>query len=369
MIRVLNVISDSNIGGAGRVLLNYLRCADRSRFEVLTAVPRGSLLKERIEALGDAVCEVDGLAERSYHPRDVRALTSLIRALRPDIVHTHGALSARLAAKRCRVPVIVMTKHCPAHRGGAASRAAHRVLDTHWTDAVVAVSEAVGRQLAASGTPERLIHVVHNGIVPQEPAPAAAREELRRRLGLDAGHIWIGAAARLEPVKGVDLFLDAALRLAGRRQDLRFAVFGTGSEAERLRALSEPLGDAVRFCGFVDEIEQALSLLDVTAVPSREEAFCLTAAESLAMGTPVAAFDVDGVSEVVRDGETGLLAPAGDAEALARVIARLADDARLRERLGENGRRLVRERFTAEAAARALEAVYTRELAAKGRPV
>ena len=101
MIRVLNIISDSNIGGAGRVLLNYLRCADRSRFEVLTAVPRGSLLKAPLEALGGTVYEVDALAERSWHPKDVGTLARLLRRLRPDVVHTHGALSARLAAKRC----------------------------------------------------------------------------------------------------------------------------------------------------------------------------------------------------------------------------------------------------------------------------
>jgi len=368
LIRVLNIISDSNIGGAGRVLLNYLRCADRSRFETLAAVPRGSLLKAPLEELGGIVYEVDGLAERSLHPADVHTISLLLRQLRPDVVHTHGALSARIAAKRCGVPAIVMTKHCPAHRGGMLSRSAHRAVDTCLTDAVVAVSEAVGRQLREAGTPERLIHVISNGIVPSETSDTAG-DALRERLGLDAGRLWVGVAARMEPVKGVDLFLDAALQLAKRRGDLCFAVFGTGSEAERLREQAEPLGDAVRFCGFVDEIEQALALLDVVVVPSREEAFCLTAAEALSTGTPVAAFDVDGVGEVVRNEETGLLAPAGDTAALARAVERLVDDAELRRRLGENGKRLVRERFTAEAMARTLEALYEQTLAAKGRTV
>ncbi|MBR0312426.1 MAG: glycosyltransferase, partial [Oscillospiraceae bacterium] len=110
MIRVLNVISDSNIGGAGRVLLNYLQYADRSRFETMIAVPRGSLLCEPLRELGGVVHEVDGLAERSYHKDDVRTLMELIRKVDPDIVHTHGALSGRIAGRRCGKAVIY-TRH------------------------------------------------------------------------------------------------------------------------------------------------------------------------------------------------------------------------------------------------------------------
>lgn len=98
MIRVLNVISDTNIGGAGRVILNYLRYADSSRFETWAAVPRGSLLKAPLEEAGARVLEVDGMADRSYHREDVKALKELIRRERPDLVHTHGALSGRIAA-------------------------------------------------------------------------------------------------------------------------------------------------------------------------------------------------------------------------------------------------------------------------------
>ena len=106
MIRVLNVISDTNIGGAGRVILNYLRFADKSKFETLAAIPRGSLLKEPLEQAGAKVLEVDGMADRSYNRDDVKLLQKVIRSVKPDLVHTHGALSGRIAAKRCHVPVI-----------------------------------------------------------------------------------------------------------------------------------------------------------------------------------------------------------------------------------------------------------------------
>ena len=110
MIRVLNVISDTNIGGAGRVLLNYMSRADREHFDVSVAMPRGSLLKQPLEELGTTVYEVDGLTDRSYHKDDVKELEQLIGQVQPDIVHTHGALSGRIAGRRCG-KVVIYTRH------------------------------------------------------------------------------------------------------------------------------------------------------------------------------------------------------------------------------------------------------------------
>lgn len=366
MIRVLHVISDKNIGGAGRVVLNYLRCCDRSEFETCVAMPRGSLLKASAEELGAAVYEVEGLAQRSYHRDDVRALTELIRTLRPDVVHTHGALSARIAARRCGVKAIFMTRHCAATRGSFASRMAHRIADPLLADCMIAVTQAIGKQMVASGTPEKLIRVIYNGIEPAEPYTGDAREALRQRLGMDDSHIWAGVAARLEPVKGVDRFIEAAELLRGR-EDLRFIVFGVGGEEERLRAMAEPLGDRLRFAGFVSEIEQALGLLDLTVVPSRSEACPLTVLESFSVRTPVCAFAVDGIPDLVCDGENGILAPPDDVRALADGIARLADDPDLRQRMGENGQRAARERFSARDMVRQTELLYRQVLQEKER--
>ena len=81
MIRVLNIISDTNIGGAGRVILNYLSYADRSQYETMVAIPWGSMVKEPLEQAGAQVYEVDGMADRSYHRDDVKVLKELIRRI------------------------------------------------------------------------------------------------------------------------------------------------------------------------------------------------------------------------------------------------------------------------------------------------
>jgi hypothetical protein len=124
MIRVLNIISDTNIGGAGRVLLNYLRYTDRNRFETLVALPRGSLLKPPLEEAGGRVLEVDGIADRSFDRGDIAVLRKLIRQEKPDLVHTHGCFSGRIAARREGVPVIRpfrFRRNCVIRRAGGST--------------------------------------------------------------------------------------------------------------------------------------------------------------------------------------------------------------------------------------------------------
>ena len=111
MIRVIQVISDTNIGGGGRSLLNYLACCDRTRFSPSVVLPRGSALTERVRALDVPVEEIDAMADQSLDWKAVSPLVRIFRREKPDLVHTHGSLSGRIAARiaGCRV---VYTRHC-----------------------------------------------------------------------------------------------------------------------------------------------------------------------------------------------------------------------------------------------------------------
>ena len=110
MIKVLNIISDSNIGGAGKCVLNFLKYYDRKKFAVKVVVPRGSLLKPEIEKLGTKVIEADGITDKSFDLKAVKNLRKIISRSNPDIVHTHGSLSGRIAAKLCGKKIIY-TRH------------------------------------------------------------------------------------------------------------------------------------------------------------------------------------------------------------------------------------------------------------------
>ena len=243
MIRVLNVISDTNIGGAGRVILNYLRYADSSRFETWVAVPKGSLLKEPLEEAGARVLEVDGMADRSYHKEDVKALKELLRRERPDLVHTHGALSGRVAARQCGVPV-VYSRHSafpvPAKLRYPPGRWVNKWLNEHYADRIIAVSPATAENLTDGGISPKKITIVMNGVAPVVPAPSEERARLRVSLGLDEDTFTLGILARLEEYKGHVYLAQAARILKEQGRKFRILAAGTGAfEAELRKAVAE----------------------------------------------------------------------------------------------------------------------------------
>ena len=365
MRSVLYVLTDKNIGGAGRWLLQMLRHIDRERYRVSVLLPEDSLLCGRVRELDVPVLRVAGMCDRSWDAGAFFGMLALFRQEKPDIVHVGASLTARLAARCAGVPLLLMTKHCAAQDGGTARRLLHRYGDSLLTDRILAVSQRIGQELADCGTPPERIAVVPNGIAPIIPYEGAERERFCRQLGLDPAFRWVGIAARLERIKGVDRFLEAARLLAPKFPQVRFAVFGTGSEEDALRCAAADLRERVFFFGFCTEIEQALSLLTVNVVSSRSEAFSLSALEGMSVGVPAAAFAVDGVPEVVRDGETGLLVPEGDVPALAAAIERLLSDEPLRLRLAENGKRLARDTYTAENMVRKTETLYEEILSQK----
>ena len=269
MIRILNIISDTNIGGAGRVILNYLRYADRNKFETLVAIPRGSLLKPLLEEAEVTVYEVDGMADCSYASQDVKALQALIRRVKPDLVHTHGALSGRIAAKRCHVPV-VYSRHSafpvPAKLKYPPGRWVNKLLNEHYADHIIAVSPATRDNLTEGGISPKKITVVMNGVAPVSPISDEQKAALRRSLGLEPDVFTFGILARIEDYKG-HLYLVYAAKLLKDRgySNFRILVAGTGAfEEEVTRAVTEMgVEDVVKMLGFRSDAAALLNIQDV----------------------------------------------------------------------------------------------------------
>ena len=236
MIKVLNIISDTNIGGAGRVILNYLRYTHRDRFETWIALPRGSLLKAPLEEAGGRVLEVDGIADRSYHREDVKTLRALMEVQRPHIVHTHGCLSGRIAAKKCHIPV-VYSRHSafpvPAKLKYPPGRWVNKLVNEHYADRIIAVSPATRDNLTEAGISPRKITVVMNGVSPVPPTAPEERAALRAALSIPPEDTVFGILARLEDYKG-HLYLVEAVRLLKERGREGFTVLvaGTGPFAQ-----------------------------------------------------------------------------------------------------------------------------------------
>jgi glycosyltransferase involved in cell wall biosynthesis len=231
---------------------------------------------------------------------------------------------------------------------------------------VVVISDYERRLLA--GRYPRLqdaMHVVHCGIdldgFPRRPGPAGPPEP--------AGPTSLLCIASLNGYKGHPVLLQACAELRRRGRSLRCTLVGDGPDRAGLEASARRLGiaDAVRFTGFLaaPEVRRLLLESDIVVQPSvvvaggKMEGIPVALMEALAARRPVVASARSGVPELVRDGETGLLVPPGDAEALATAIGRLLDDPALRDRLGRAGRDLVEQQFDVTVSARRLATLLT----------
>ena len=369
MTRVLNLISDTNIGGAGRVLLNYLKYADTARFETLAAVPRGSLLRAPLEEAGARVFEVDAMADRSYDRGDVRTLEELIARARPDLVHTHGCLSGRIAARRRGVPV-VYSRHSafpvPAKLRYPPGRWVNKWINERYADRIIAVSPAARDNLVDAGVSPGKITVVMNGTAPVPRTSPEERAALRRELGLPPGAVVFGILARLEEYKGhLDLIRAARLLKDRGADNFRLLVAGAGSfEGEVARAVrAEGVSDLVLLLGFRSDVAGLLNVLDVQLNASwGTEATSMALLEGMSLGLPTVASDYGGNPWVVRDGETGLIFPRRDPAALAGAMERLMNSSGERAAMGRAARALYEREFTGAAFARRVEEVYRQVL-------
>ena len=365
MMRVLNIISDTNIGGAGRVILNYLRCADRTRFETLVAVPRGSLLKEPLEAEGARVYEVDGMADRSYHREDVKVLQDLIRQVKPDLVHTHGALSGRIAARRCRVPV-VYSRHSafpvPAKLKYPPGRWVNKLVNEHYADHIIAVSPATRDNLVDSGISPKKITVVMNGIAPVPETSQEERAALRESLGLARNTFLFGILARIEDYKGHLYLVHAAKLLKDQgRTDFQVLVAGTGSFEEEVRRAVVEMGvdDVVQMLGFRSDVGELLNILDVQLNASYgTEATSLALLEGMSLGLPSIVSDYGGNPYLIEHGVNGLIFPSQDSLALSKCMVRLMDHPNEVKNMGRRARERFNDQFTGQVFARNIERIY-----------
>ena len=365
MIRILNIISDTNIGGAGRVILNYLRYADRNKFETLVAIPRGSLLKPLLEEAEVTVYEVDGMADCSYASQDVKALQALIRRVKPDLVHTHGALSGRIAAKRCHVPV-VYSRHSafpvPAKLKYPPGRWVNKLLNEHYADHIIAVSPATRDNLTEGGISPKKITVVMNGVAPVSPISDEQKAALRRSLGLEPDVFTFGILARIEDYKG-HLYLVYAAKLLKDRgySNFRILVAGTGTfEEEVTRAVTEMgVEDVVQMLGFRSDAAALLNILDVQLNASYgTEATSMALLEGMSLGLPTIASDYGGNPFVITSGQNGLLFPSKDSAALADAMAELMDHPEEVAIMREKALETYQSRFTGEVFARNTEQIY-----------
>ena len=374
MIKILNVLTDSNIGGAGRLLVNYLHNFDRTRFDSAVVLPKDSRLIPAVRAEGYDVIETEYGRDKSWDRRAVGELRRIIRDYRPDIVHTHSSLSARVAAWQCGVPARFYTRHCafePSKKlttfpGKQLNGLMNRVLSTD----IVAVAEAAKQNLTDTGVPEKLITVIINGVEPLRETSPEENDALRDELGIGREDFVCGIVARLEDYKGHSYLLESAKTVLASHPGAVFLIVGEGTERERLekQAAESGIAGQVIFTGFCDDVAPYYGIMDLNLNCSwGTETSSLALSEGMSVGVPAVATTYGGNPYMITEGVNGLLVPEKDAPAMADAILRIMDDPELLKRLSDGARRLYREKFTARAMTEQLEALYEAAVSRSGK--
>jgi glycosyltransferase involved in cell wall biosynthesis len=293
---------------------------------------------------------------RKYDLGGILGHIRVMRQLRPAIVHVslkspwdcaYGILAAYLARAR-----VVLVEQSLYPETGRLRRSFARFAGRR-AAAVVAVGDRSARRIEdLVGLDAGSVRTIHNGVPNRPPSPAP--EPQSRPV--------VGCAGRLDHEKAHEALIRALPGL-----DATVCLVGEGPERDHLERLATELGVADRLVitGWTDDPRGYLPSFTVFCLPSRSgtESFPLSVVEAMLAGLPVVATDVGSVAEAVRDGETGLLVPIDDPEALAGALRRLFDDRELCEEMGRRGRQLALERFTADRMVAGFERLYEEILA------
>ena len=357
---VLHVIHHLVIGGMENGVVNLINTMPESRYRhAVACIEDSSSFRERIRRPGVEVVAFRRSQIGLWRLR--RELFGLCRRLRPAIVHSRNlsGLDAILPATLAGVRHRVHGEHgwdVSDLRGERRKPALLRRIHSPFVSRYVTVSRDLARYLETRvGIAPSRITSICNGVDTERfhPSdPGSGRERQRLPDGFrDERHLVVGTVGRIQPVKDHALLL-RAFALArdaspGLRDRLRLAVVGDGPLLAELRELAATLGIAGEtwMPGAVNDIPEVLRSFDLFALPSRNEGISNTILEALASGLPVVAMNVGGNPELVEDGVTGRLVPAGDLKALAGAIREVAEDADLRRRRSAAARRAATERF------------------------
>lgn len=358
MSRVLHIITRMDVGGSSDDTLLLVTRMTRPEFDsTLISGPTADPVPGLADSLAQAAVpwiQVPNLQRPLSVPRDLLALRDLtrrIRALGPDIVHTHSSKAGfvgRVAARMAGVPRILYTPHGHVFHGYyghpltrmfiALERFAAR-----FTERIVVLTNAEVEQHLAVGVGRRGQFVtIPSGVdLDAVRAEAAGGNRVRQEMGLSGDTPLLGTVARLVPVKGLRYLVEAMPLILRRRPDAHLVLAGDGDQRPTLERLARELGvaDRVRLLGFRRDAAAVTAALNVFVLPSLNEGQGRVLVAAMALGIPVVATKVGGVPEIVEDGRQGLLVPAADATALGQAVAAVLARPEYAAALGAAGRR------------------------------
>lgn len=360
---LLHLIETSGPGGAERMLTTLVENLDKSRYASIICLLSDGWLNTHLRKRGLETVVIP--QTRSFDVVWLLRLVRLIKRRRVSLIHAHefamntyGSLASAIA----RIPAISTVHGKNYYWQRWRRRIAYRFVAKR--SRMVAVSEDIRRFLVSRvGINDNEISTIYNGVdIDPYRLTSGARHAVRQELGINDYQPVIGTVGNLYPVKGHSYLLEAAARVTETFPDAMFVIAGRG---ELLKQLHKTAGELalktnVRFLGFREDIPALLQAMDIFVLPSLSEGLPISMLEAMAAGKPVVATDVGGNPEVVIDGQTGLLAPAAHADALADKILLLLRNPDLMYRLGKAGANRVEREFAVDGMVAKYQELYGR---------
>jgi len=359
MTKILHIVTDTNIGGTGDLLLHLLDAYDKAAFNMEVVLPENARLSPLLAERGVTYYEVPDIADKSFSFKGIGTLRRKIQEIKPDIVHTHGSLSGRIGARLCRAKV-VHTRHCAfpvaLWKKIFPVKQVLGLINNSLSDLIIAISPAAAENLTDMGTKKSKIRTLFNGTPPAKSYTPEEIEGLKQKYDIPPDTFVLAIMARLVEIKGHDDILDAAKEVP----DALILVAGDGERQAHLEAriTSEEITN-VRLIGFVKEVDEIIAIADATLNASfGTETSSLVLIKGMSAGKPGVASDYGGNPYLIQHGVSGLVYPTRDGTAMAKAIARLMSDTGLYEQTSTGARQVYEKRFTDKKMAADTEAVY-----------
>ncbi|MDP2128930.1 MAG: glycosyltransferase [Pseudohongiella sp.] len=385
-IKLLKVVTSFLSGGTEGQVDCLAKAIDRTVFDLgFACLHKEGPFLEELERLNISVKEFP--IGKFSHPKTYvqqLKLAMYMKSEKVQISHSYNFYSnlvAVPAAKMAGVPVVIASIR---DRGVYLTPMQKRV--QRWTcsmaDLVLVNAEAIRDWLIDQGVPAAKISVIKNGLELSSYQHNDKSPSIREELGIESKSRLVAMLSRLNPQKGVEEFLHAAVAVSNRHADVNFLVVGEklgykdgavtrdSEYHEHLQSLADSLGIAgrVSFTGHRNDVSNILPQCDLSVLPSHSEGLSNALIESMAASLPIVATDVGGNPELVKHNVNGFLVPVQDATALAAAINRILDDPKMAACFGFASRQLCEEQFSTVRMAALTQQLYKSEIQKRSHP-
>ena len=369
-INILFVIPTLTIGGAEIQLYNLVKGLDKNKYKItVCCTTMGGAFVDRFEKIG-----IRPIILRKKHKLGFLVLIRLIEIIRKqkiDIIHTWlftANVWGRLAAKVCGVRIIISSERNVTFWKSGVYRFIEKVL-APFSSVILANSQGVRDSLITfDRIPASKVKVIHNGLDLSRFDCMSNYDDsaIRNEYGIDSHCIVIGNVCRIHPQKDLDTFTEMASLLIERYKNLSFLIIGgayLGQErpymehiVRRINALE--LSDKVTITGFVEDVPEFLSRVDIFVQTSTREGLSNALMEAMAMGKAVVATAVGGTPELIDDGINGYLVSPKDVNAISDRVGILIENLHIRSRFGDAAKITIQEKFSLETMVDNMQRLY-----------